>query len=245
MKRFLGIFLLVLAFGVVPTVLPAQQSTHDSAGKETVTAPNGAADQSRAGKADSREGKRKQGAEQWAAKHKKLQQQLNDMDKRLEEKVAAMNAAAGDQKMAAMSDVINEMAGQRRELMGMFREHHARMGKMKCPKMGGMKGGMKGMHDGGHAMNKGMKCMQNGGHGMKGMHGSQGGAAGMHDGDHGSGGGMMCMQNGGHGSQNGTTGMHDGDHGMHESHDGTQSGEAPMDHDGMHGRDNAPEHKNM
>ncbi len=85
------------------------------------------------------------GSEDWKAKHEKMKQEFEAMDKKLDDAVTAMNAASGDQKISAMANVINELVAQRKHMMGMFKAHHGRMGGMGCPcsKMDkGMKGKM-------------------------------------------------------------------------------------------------------
>ena len=70
--------------------------------------------------------------EMMKAEHDKAMAEMKAMDARLDEKVAAMNAASGDQKVAAMEAVINELVAQRREMrdkMAMIHHHHE-MGMM-------------------------------------------------------------------------------------------------------------------
>jgi hypothetical protein len=69
----------------------------------------------------------------WQAKHENMMAEMKAMDARLDEKLAAMNAAKGDQKVEAMAAVINELVSQRkamRENLGGM--HH----EMKGPMMG-------------------------------------------------------------------------------------------------------------
>ena len=66
---------------------------------------------------------------------------MKEMDARLDAKVAAMDAAKGDQKVEAMAAVIKEMVSQRKEMQ----EHMMKMHDMgKGPLMGHMKPGMEG-----------------------------------------------------------------------------------------------------
>jgi hypothetical protein len=85
----------------------------------------------------------------WQAKHDKMVAEMKAMDSRLDEKLAAMNAAKGDQKVEAMAAVINELVSQRKEMRGNFGPMHQGMrcpmmkqqGAMDCPMMkhhGGM-----------------------------------------------------------------------------------------------------------
>lgn len=70
---------------------------------------------------------------EWQARHEKMVAEMKAMDTRLNEKVAAMNAARGDQKVEAMAAVINELIAQRKEMRTNFGSMHHGMG---CPKMG-------------------------------------------------------------------------------------------------------------
>jgi hypothetical protein len=69
----------------------------------------------------------------WQAKHEKMVAEMKAMDTRLEEKLAAMNAAKGDQKVEAMAAVINELVSQRKAMKESFGPmHHG----MRGPRMG-------------------------------------------------------------------------------------------------------------
>ncbi len=70
-------------------------------------------------------------------------QEMKQMDARLQEKVAAMDAAKGDQKIEAMAAVIKELVAQRHEM-------HERMMKMREKGMGPHhhRKGMEGMKTG-------------------------------------------------------------------------------------------------
>ena len=86
------------------------------------------------------------------AAYDKCMAEMQAMDARLDEKVAAMNAASGDQKVAAMEAVINELVAQRKEMRDkMALMHHHGM-DMTGPagKHGKMKAGcmMEGHHGG-------------------------------------------------------------------------------------------------
>ena len=65
---------------------------------------------------------------------------MKEMDARLDEKVAAMDAAKGDEKVEAMAAVIKELVSQRKSM----REHMMKMREMRKGKRGHMKGGMGG-----------------------------------------------------------------------------------------------------
>lgn len=81
------------------------------------------------------------------ARRDQAMKELQAMDVKLDQKIAAMNGAKGDKKVEAMAAVINEMAAQRKE---MREKMHSGGGGMcgMCPMMGkgkGMKGhGMMG-----------------------------------------------------------------------------------------------------
>jgi hypothetical protein len=50
-----------------------------------------------------------------------VMQQMDSLDTRLDSLVARMNRATGNQKVAAMADVINELVTQRRTMAGRMR----------------------------------------------------------------------------------------------------------------------------
>lgn len=113
MKKFFPLIIIVIAaLAFLPTMLLAKDEGHHH-GQQAQSAGDPA-------------GKMK-GHEQWAAEHKNLQDQISAMDQRLDQMVAAMNSAAGDQKIAAMSDVINELVAQRKQMVEMFKTYHAKM----------------------------------------------------------------------------------------------------------------------
>ncbi len=157
----LVLFLLALAFqshaqqGTPQTGAPkagATQSppagTSGSSGAQTGK-PDGSAQEGHEGMM--------QKCKEMKAAHEKFAADLKAMDAKLEEKLAAMNTAKGDQKVTAMGEVINELVSQRKEI-------HSRMTAMHgcgmCPMMqqhagegrqGGMAMGcpmMKQMHQG-------------------------------------------------------------------------------------------------
>lgn len=95
-------------------------------------------------------------------KHQEMMSQMKALDSRLDEKVAAMNAARGKKKVDAMADVINELVTQRRKMrqqmmmqMGMMRHmmDHLRMEEgvaslSTCPMMKEMMHMMEGKEKG-------------------------------------------------------------------------------------------------
>ena len=80
------------------------------------------------------------GHEQMQAHCEQMMGEMKAMDARLTEKVAAMNAAAGNDKIEAMAAVINELAAQRKTMQEHMMSRHEGM----MSHGGGMKGGMKG-----------------------------------------------------------------------------------------------------
>lgn len=72
--------------------------------------------------------------------HEQRMAEMKAMDSRLAEKVAAMNAASGHDKIEPMAAVINELAAQRTAMREHMMSHRC---GMKC----GMKGQMAGAHE--------------------------------------------------------------------------------------------------
>jgi hypothetical protein len=129
--------IIALAFLAMPVFAVAQQATTQSAPpREHPAGPERKMDTT-------------ENAKDWQAKHEKMAAEMKAMDIRLDEKLAAMNAATGDQKVEAMASVINELVSQRKEMradLG-FMHHGMRglmtghAGPMDCPMMkhhGGM-----------------------------------------------------------------------------------------------------------
>lgn len=72
------------------------------------------------------------------AKHKQRMSMMKEMNKTLQEKVAVMNAAMGEKKIAAMAAVINELVNQREKMMGHMMERMGeenRKSMAECPMM--------------------------------------------------------------------------------------------------------------
>ncbi|MEN6441398.1 MAG: hypothetical protein ABFD97_22755 [Syntrophobacter sp.] len=146
MKRFFMILFLILALGLAPAISIAQQQTPNTPDQKAAVKPDDGAAKPGGGCPGCPHKGKMMGSEDWKAKHEKMKQEVEAMDKRLDEAVAAMNAATGDQKIAAMANVINELVAQRKHMMGMFKTFHGKMGMMgPCP---GCKMGkdMKGKH---------------------------------------------------------------------------------------------------
>ena len=109
------VVMMALVFSSLPVLVLAQQATTPTPHEHPAGAPEGKMDND------------------WQARHEKMMADMKAMDTRLDEKVAAMNAAKGDQKVEAMAAVINELVSQRKEMKAnMGPMHHG----MKCPKMG-------------------------------------------------------------------------------------------------------------
>ncbi len=74
--------------------------------------------------------------EAWTAKHREYMEKMAETDARLDDLVAAMNAAEGDEKVEAVAAVLNELISQRRAKRQ--RMHYHGHGKCygcpsKCP----------------------------------------------------------------------------------------------------------------
>jgi Ni/Co efflux regulator RcnB len=136
MKKW-WVVIIALAFLAMPVFAVAQQATTPS----TPPHEHPAGPESKMDKTEN--------SRDWQAKHEKMVADMKAMDIRLDEKVAAMNAAKGDQKVEAMAAVINELVSQRKEMRADFSSMHHGMrspmmghaGPMDCPMMkhhGGM-----------------------------------------------------------------------------------------------------------
>ena len=227
MKRLAMVFSLILVFLAVPTLLLAQQAStgKPAAGAAVKPAPGagGQAGQEHAGHGQAQgmaagqdQGHQGHGGgmmgkcKEMMAKHDEAKAEWKAMDDRLNEKIGAMNAAKGDQRMEAMAAVINEMADQRTKMREMFMSMHGQGGMMaKC--MGGGMGG----HGGGGMMGGRGGMMGGRGGGMMGGHG---------DTDSGGGMGGMCadcpMMKGHGGAGHGAAAIPEGGQGGHDAHGG-------------------------
>jgi hypothetical protein len=70
--------------------------------------------------------------------------EMKAMDARLTEKVAVMNAAAGNDKIEAMAAVVNELVAQRKTMQEHMMSRHGEMTSPGGDKKGSMKCGMMG-----------------------------------------------------------------------------------------------------
>lgn len=114
-------------------------------------------------------------SKEMAEKCAQWREKLEAMDKSLNDKVAAMNAAQGDEKVIAMAGLLNEMVTQRKEMRDMMAQmHHGKMGEM-CARMGHDMG----MHgkDGGGMMHHKMGTGAEGGAGAMGETGMSTGSS--------------------------------------------------------------------
>jgi hypothetical protein len=74
--------------------------------------------------------------------HDEMMSAMKEMDARLDAKVAAMDAAKGDQKVEAIEAVIKEMVSQRKEMQEhMMKMHDMKKGHMMEHMQPGMEGG--------------------------------------------------------------------------------------------------------
>ncbi len=172
MNRTKMVFPLILALILMPMSVLAQEK----AGSDSHAQP--AANVEMKQDAPSHSGPGKHGAqhhpmgmsEEMKAAHDKFVNKLKEMDVRLSEKVAAMDAAGADQKLAAMEGVIRELVVQRQEMRELYRDaHHAGMCMMmiksgdmehkgmmhKCPMMQGHQGMPGGAAEGKPDVHKG------------------------------------------------------------------------------------------
>lgn len=118
MKKW-WVVIVALVFLAVPVVVLAQQAT-------TPSTPPHEHPAGTEGKMDTMEQ-----SGDWQAQHEKMMAEMKAMDTRLDEKIAAMNAAKGDQKVEAMAAVINELVAQRKEMRENFGPmHHGKRGPM-------------------------------------------------------------------------------------------------------------------
>lgn len=154
MNRLSLVLVFLLAFIAIPLWVSAQQGSGQGA---TAAAPDsGHSQHQQGGTAQGHHGKMMGACKAFQEKHDQFTADMKAMDARLDEKIAAMNSAKGDQKVAAMAAVISEMAAQRKEMFDKFGAMHR--DRMACMKEGGMQGKM-----GGHGM---MGGMTGGGGGM-------------------------------------------------------------------------------
>lgn len=172
MKRLLWMFPLLFAFMLTPAMSFAQQAAPATSGKAagsgTVkeTAKKAGTAHHKNMKAEDHHKMMMEKCKEMQAKREKVMADMKAMDERLDAKITAMNAAKGDEKIAAMAAVLDEMVAQRKEMREKMGELHHGMMCGKCPMMGeghgdmmGMHGDMKGMHGGMHGKpGAGMDC---------------------------------------------------------------------------------------
>jgi len=78
--------------------------------------------------------------------HDEMMSKMKEMDARLDAKVAAMDAAKGDQKVEAIAAVIKEMVSQRKNMQEhMIKRHEMKAHEHMKGTMGGEAGKGKGM----------------------------------------------------------------------------------------------------
>jgi hypothetical protein len=190
MLRKMGLMLALMAFLAFPLVSWAQQGEskpaapapaesktdptghghrhghgHDQAEKPGEGAGHGSAH----GQGGGPHGKMGQCMAMQQEKSEKAMAAVKAMDDRLDEKLAAMKNAKGNERMAAMEAVLTELVTQRKEMRDKLGDMHH--GKMMCAMMG--KGGGHGMKGHGGMMGKGHKCPM-----MEGMQHGSGGQSG-------------------------------------------------------------------
>jgi hypothetical protein len=70
--------------------------------------------------------------EAWKVKHREYMEKMAERDARLDELVATMNAAGGDEKVDAMAAVLNELISQRNAKRQRM-QHHGHGKSHACP----------------------------------------------------------------------------------------------------------------
>ncbi|MHC1727829.1 MAG: hypothetical protein AB9866_17800 [Syntrophobacteraceae bacterium] len=139
MKKML--FVLVLALLVMPCTFLAQDKAAAAAAPEGTQVQSAAPERSMSPE-------RMQRREDRMKRHDEMVAKKKEMDARLDEKVAAMDAAKGDQKVEAIAAVIKEMVAQRKSMQEqMMKRHHGMKGKH-----GRMGRGMEGKEGSGERM---------------------------------------------------------------------------------------------
>jgi hypothetical protein len=133
MKKFTIIMLALLIISV-PDLLPAQQLQTPDAHHPPEAAPRapGVEDQARSGQ---------DGMRGMMPMHEMMMKRMQEMDRSLDQKLAAMNAAVGEQnQIEAIKEVINEAASQRKEMMSHMMSMQGKMmsGEGKSSMMGMM-----------------------------------------------------------------------------------------------------------
>jgi hypothetical protein len=178
MKEFITVLFVTVALALAPALVMAQED--QGAGGKQPAMEQQKEKAAKVGTGKAGVGKHTKGArhDQRMVVKKELAEKAAAWNQSLNEKVAAMNAAQGDQKIAAMAAVINELVAQRNEMFEKFKSFHGmgpggmeqmHGGKGCCQMMGGGKGGMHhgpgdmkgGMHGPGHGA--GCPGMQGGG----------------------------------------------------------------------------------
>jgi hypothetical protein len=132
MKKWWAV-IIALVLVSVPVFVLAQQAA----------APSAPSQEQKAGSEGKMDAGMMEKHKDWQVRHEKMMAEMKAMDTRLDEKLAAMNAAKGDQKVEAMAAVINELVTQRKEMRENFGPMHhgmkgpmmGKQGMMDCPMM--------------------------------------------------------------------------------------------------------------
>jgi hypothetical protein len=131
MKKITIILMLGFLLVSAPEMLLAQQQPE-------AHHPSGAAPQAPSALGQEPAG---QDAQSMMSMHEMMMKRMQEMDRSLDQKLAAMNAAVGDQnQIEAIKEVINEAASQRKEMMSHMMSMQGKImsGEGKSPMMGMM-----------------------------------------------------------------------------------------------------------
>jgi len=122
-------FVVVLGMALMAAFAYAQQSTGSSAA--TQSTPSSSETTQLKGQnehhghpSDRMHSRMMERCQKAKAEHEKMVAKMEAMNKTLDDKLAVMNSAQGEKRVAAMADVINELVAQRKQLFTDFSEMH-------------------------------------------------------------------------------------------------------------------------
>lgn len=108
--KTMRVFSVVLVLAFLMTGIYAQ----DNSGQKPASQPGIEQNRPKARMNPQMRERMKARAQEMNEKHQKMMEEMKKMDETLQQKVDAMNAATGEQKVTAMADVINEMVKERK-----------------------------------------------------------------------------------------------------------------------------------
>jgi hypothetical protein len=124
MRNITRILPLALLTMLLPLAASAQSPTPHRHGGETPPAAEG----------------KMAGCEAMMARHQEMQQRMKTMDAELDQLVAAMQSATGDDKLVATAAVVEALVEQRKSMHGMMMKHQPEMMQHMMQHMGGGEG---------------------------------------------------------------------------------------------------------